>query len=179
MSRYDGIIRISKTRNVKTPTRGTPLASGLDFYVPEDLTVSDMEAMFDKTGHVLEYETGENGFVTQMTIGWGESACIPSGIKALLPHGYCMEFHNKSGIAMKRGLIAGAQLIDADYQGVWHIDLHNTSKIPAVVKAGDKIEQFVMYKTEYPDVLEVPEDELFKNVTSARGEGAFGSTDKK
>jgi hypothetical protein len=86
------------------------LASGLDFYVPEDLTVSDMEAMFDKTGHVLEYEIGENGFVTEMTIGWGESACIPSGIKALLPHGYCMEFHNKSGIAMKRGLIAGAHL---------------------------------------------------------------------
>lgn len=39
------------------------------------------------------------------------------------------------------------------------------------------IAQFVMYKTEYPDVLEVPEDELFKNVASARGEGAFGSTD--
>ena len=68
MSRYDGIIRISKTRNVKTPTRGTPLASGLDFYVPEDLTVSDMEAMFDKTGHVLEYETGENDIPTAILI---------------------------------------------------------------------------------------------------------------
>ena len=64
MSRYDGIIRISKTRNVKTPTRGTPESSGLDFYVPSDLTSADMEAMFDKTGHVLEYETGEDGFVT-------------------------------------------------------------------------------------------------------------------
>ena len=48
MSRYDGIIRISKTRNVKTPTRGTPESSGLDFYVPSDLTSADMEAMFDK-----------------------------------------------------------------------------------------------------------------------------------
>lgn len=175
MSRIDKI-RICKTRMVKTPTRGTPLASGLDFYLPEDLTAFDMEAMFDKTGHVLEYETDANGFVTQMTIGWGESACIPSGIKAKLPDGYCMEFHNKSGVAMKRGLIAGAQLIDADYQGVWHIDLHNTSKIPAVVKAGDKIAQFVMYRTEYPDVEVVPESELFAGVESERGEGAFGST---
>lgn len=172
-------IKISKTRNVKTPTRGTSLASGMDFYVPDDMTVADMEAMFEKTGHRLAYEVGEDGFVTQMTIGWGESACIPSGIKALLPHGYCMEFHNKSGVAMKRGLIAGAQLIDADYQGVWHIDLHNTSKIPAVVKAGDKIAQFVMYRTEYPDVVEVPENELFVGAESERGEGAFGSTDGK
>ena len=71
------------------------------------------------------------------------------------------------------------QLIDADYQGVWHIDLHNTSKIPAVVKAGDKIAQFVMYRTEYPDVEVVPESELFAGVESERGEGAFGSTGEK
>ena len=172
-------IRICKTRNVKTPTRGTSAASGLDCYVPYDMTIADMEAMFDKTGHVLEYETGDDGFVTQMTIGWGESACIPSGIKAELPHGYCMEFHDKSGVAMKRGLIAGAKLIDSDYQGVWHIDLHNVSKIPAVVKAGDKIAQFVMYKTEYPDVEVVPENELFKAGESERGEGAFGSTGER
>lgn len=172
-------IRICKTRNVKTPTRGTPGSSGLDFYVPNDISQADMEAMFDKTGHVLEYELDENGFMSQMIIGWGESACIPSGIKAELPYGWCMEFHDKSGVAMKRGLIAGAKLIDSDYQGVWHIDLHNTSKIPAVVKAGDKIAQFVMYKTEYPEVVEVPENELFKSGESVRGEGAFGSTDKK
>lgn len=172
-------IRICKTRKVKTPTRGTPGSSGLDFYVPDDIVAADMEAMFEKTGHRLAYEVGEDGFVTQMTIGWGESACIPSGIKAELPYGWCMEFHDKSGVAMKRGLIAGAKLIDSDYQGVWHIDLHNTSKIPAVVKAGDKIAQFVMYKTEYPEVVEVPEDELFRGAESARGEGAFGSTGEK
>ena len=173
-------IKICKTRNVKTPTRGTSLASGLDFYVPEDLTPEDMDKMAEKTGHKIEYKVSDwTGFVSEMTIGWGESACIPSGIKARLPDGWCMEFHNKSGVAMKRGLIAGAQLIDCDYQGVWHIDLHNTSKIPAVVKAGDKIAQFVMYKTEYPSVEEVPEEDLFKDAESERGEGAFGSTDKK
>lgn len=31
-------IRICKTRNVKTPTRGTPVAAGLDCYVPFDIT---------------------------------------------------------------------------------------------------------------------------------------------
>lgn len=171
-------IRIFKTRNVKTPARGTSLASGLDFFVPEDLTDADMEAMFGKTGHRLAYRKDPvTGFVTEMTVEWGQSACIPSGVKARLPEGYCMEFHNKSGVACKRGLVAGAQLIDCDYEGVWHIDVHNTSRNPAVISAGDKIAQFVMYRTEYPHVVEAgSEEELFAGSGSERGEGAFGST---
>lgn len=171
-------IQICKTRNVKTPVRGTPVAAGLDFFVPDDLTAEDMETMSGKTGHVLQYKTDDKtGFVTEMTLEWGQSACIPSGIKVRLPHRYCMEFHNKSGIGMKKGLIAGAQLIDEDYQGVWHIDVHNTSRIPAVIKAGDKLAQFVMYKVEYPAVKVVEsEDVLFKDSVSERGSGAFGST---
>ena len=31
-------IRICKTRRVKTPARGTAVAAGLDFFVPESLT---------------------------------------------------------------------------------------------------------------------------------------------
>lgn len=101
-------LEIVKTRNVKTPARGTSVAAGLDFYVPEDLTKDDMISMFDKTGHTLNVDYTEDGYVKNMYLEFGQSACIPSGIKAKLPHGYCMEFHNKSGIAMKRGLIAGA-----------------------------------------------------------------------
>lgn len=173
-------LRIFKTRQVKTPTRGTSMAAGLDFYVPEDLTKDDMTAMFGKIGHELDVKYGEDGYVKEFTVGFGQSACIPSGIKAKLPDGYCMEFHNKSGIAMKRGLLAGAQLIDPDYSGIWHIDVHNVSKNPAVIKAGDKLAQFVMYKVEFPGVVETSsEDELFAGFESERGEGAFGSTDGK
>ena len=46
-------MNIQKTRNVKTPSRGTNLSAGLDFYVPED---------FQET-----------------TIHTGESVLIPSG----------------------------------------------------------------------------------------------------
>lgn len=96
-------------RNVKTPTRGTPVAAGLDFYVPDDLTVDDMKAMFSKTNHVLDFELNTNtGFVTRIIVKPGQSACIPSGIKARIPDGYCMEFHNKSGVACKKSLIAGS-----------------------------------------------------------------------
>lgn len=172
------IIKIVKTRNVKTPVRGTSVAAGLDFFVPESLTKADMDAMFEKTGHVLQYKVNDDGFVTEMTVEWGQSACIPSGIKADIPHGYCMEFHNKSGIGVKKGLLMGAMLIDEDYTGEWHIDVHNTSRNPAVIKAGDKLAQFVMYKVEYP-VAEIvsSEAELFADKqNSARGDGWAGST---
>lgn len=68
-------------------------------------------------------------------------------------------------------------LIDEDYQGIWHIDIHNISKNTAKISAGDKLAQFVMYKVEYP-ITEVVESEdiLFNNTTSERGSGAFGST---
>jgi len=171
-------IQIAKTRNVKTPQRGTSVAAGLDFYVPDDLTEKDMDAMFAKTGCTLSYIVGPDGFVDEMVVGPGQSACIPSGIKAKLPHGYCMEFHNKSGVACKKSLLAGSCLIDEDYEGEWHIDVHNVSgRNNALVKAGDKIAQFVMYKVEYPAVEVVGSaEELFAGSGSERGEGAFGST---
>lgn len=174
-------IQITKTRRVKTPARGTAVAAGLDFFVPEDLTDADMEKMFSKTGHPLEYAIGPDGFVSEFVIKPGQSACIPSGIKARLPHGYCMEFHNKSGVACKKSLLAGSCLIDEDYQGEWHIDVHNVSSVNAAhVFPGDKIAQFVMYKVEYPAVeLVDTEAELFAGAESERGEGAFGSTGTK
>lgn len=301
-------LEMFKVRDVKTPTRGTSVAAGLDFYVPEDLTAEDMAKMAEKTGHELEYRLGENGFVEEMTLDWGQSACIPSGIKANIPHGYCMEFHNKSGIGVKKGLLAGACvtgdtlvetnrgnvradaltkelcevegvlvrswnlaegkyefapccgfraskacacvrvrfddgteiagaedhmvydrdarrwaplkglsalggakvasseplgelpvystnvernanyvtaggivnkncLIDEDYAGEWHIDVHNASRNPAVVRAGDKLAQFVMYRVEYPaPVLAASEEALFAGKETERGEGWAGST---
>ena len=174
-------IKICKTRNVKTPSRGTSVAAGLDFYVPYDLTQTDMENMFNKTGSIVNYNLNDDGYVTEMSVGPGQSVCIPSGIKAKIPDGYCMEFHNKSGIACKKSLLCGAQLIDQDYTGEWHIDVHNVSGVhSAIIKAGDKIAQFVMYKVEYPtvDVIE-SEELLFVDFKTERGDGAFGSTGEK
>lgn len=78
------------------------------------------------------------------------------------------------------GIINKNCLIDEDYQGIWHIDIHNVSKNTAKISAGDKLAQFVMYKVEYPitEVIE-SEDILFNNTVSERGDGAFGSTGTK
>lgn len=105
-------IKMTKVRAVKTPVRGTSVAAGLDFFVPEDLTAEDMSNMFDKTNHVLDFTIDETGHVTKMTVKPGQSACIPTGVKAKIPDGYCMVFQNKSGIACKKSLLAGSCVID-------------------------------------------------------------------
>jgi hypothetical protein len=64
-------IKICKTRNVKTPSRGTPVAAGLDFYIPYDLTQTDMENMFNKTGSTVNYSLNDDGYVTEMVVGPG------------------------------------------------------------------------------------------------------------
>jgi len=106
---------------------------------------------------------------------------IPAGIHVNLPKGVFLNAANKSGIASKRGLIVGASLIDQDYQGEIHINLINTTNETVILKAGEKIVQFVPYFQ--PQMNEVTEfnskDELYKDTTSERGEGGFGSSGEK
>lgn len=88
-------MKIVKVRNVKTPTRGTGLSAGLDFYIPDDFEAKQI---------------------------WpGESINIPSGIKARIPRGCALIMFNKSGIATKYQLQVGACVVDEDYQGEIHL----------------------------------------------------------
>ena len=90
-------MQIAKIRNVKTPTRGTNGSAGIDFYVPDDYPDS------------------------LCTIPPGDRFFIPSGIKANVPEGYALIAMNKSGVALKKGLMVGACVVDSDYQGEIHL----------------------------------------------------------
>ena len=146
-------MKVQRIRDVKLPTRGTPLSAGLDFYVPNNV-------LFNDTGICLKP---------------GDSVVIPSGIKVEVPKGYALIGFNKSGIAVKRHLYVGACVIDEDYQGEVHIHLTNVGKEASYIFPGDKIAQFVLVPVLYADIEEV--DELHK-VPTERGTGAFGSTDE-
>ena len=139
---------MSKTREVKTPTRGTPGSAGLDFYVPEGISAS---------------------------ISPGCDACIPSGIRVNVPKGYAFVAHNKSGVALKKKLTVGACVVDEDYQGEIHLHLINSGTETVAFEGGEKIIQFLLVPVKYPDVQIVPDKELFYSTTS-RGAGGFGST---
>lgn len=142
-------IRYAKIRDVKSILRAHPTDAGIDFFIPEDFPVT--------------------------TIQPGESVLIPSGIKVHFDHGWALVANNKSGIASKKGLLVGAQVIDSSYQGEVHINLHNVGLNPQTIGPGEKIVQFVMYNIGLPTPEEVPLDELYSE-KSDRGEGGFGST---
>ena len=141
-------IRISKVREVKTPTRGTPGSAGLDFYIPDGMSAAVLP---------------------------GSDTCIPSGIRVDVPKGYAFVAHNKSGVALNKKLTVGACVVDEDYQGEIHLHLFNNNHEVVKLEGGEKIVQFLLLSVKYPGVEVVPDKELFYSVTT-RGAGGFGST---
>ena len=144
-------LKIFKTKDVKTPSRGTPKSAGIDFYVPHDFTSVSL-----RPSHTI---------------------LIPSGIKARIPEGYALVANNKSGVATKLGIIVGASVVDEDYTGEIHIHLLNVGTQVVNIHPGQKIIQFILEKQEYLSV-EVAESEeiLFSDLNTERGDGGFGST---
>ena len=159
-------MRYSKVRDVKSPTRGTGKAAGIDFFVPN----------FEKA----------------ICVQPGNDVLIPSGIKAEIPEGYMLMAADKSGVvtskwacigagrkpkaeAFDSSVIVGAKIVDEDYQGEIHIHLVNVGNAPVSIEPGSKIAQFILVPVSYEGLEEVPEKELFTR-SSDRGEGALGST---
>lgn len=140
-------MKFSKTKEVKTPTRGTFNSAGLDFYIPVG---------FSQVVHA------------------GESALIPTGIKVNIPDGNMLQVCNKSGRACK-GLLVGAEIVDSDYQGEMHMNVWNVSKASIILNAGEKLVQMILVPILLPVLKEVKEYELFNELTG-RGLGGFGST---
>ena len=147
-------MKIAKIRNVKTPRRGTEGSAGIDFFVPDDYPNS-----------LRRVEPGERFF-------------IPSGIKANVPAGYALIAMNKSGVALKKGLMVGACVVDSDYQGEIHLHLVNTSNKAVTIEPGEKLTQFLLIPVDHSLVEVVDPNDLFEDETE-RGAGGFGSTGVK
>lgn len=158
-------MKITKIREVKTPTRGTECSAGLDFYVPK-------------------------GFTARLTSG--TDILVPSGIRAEVPRGYALIAMNRSSVATstdamrrvgltpkgntpKGTLVVGACVVDEDYQGEIYIHLINVGRSIEVIHPGMKIAQFVLTPVSYEGVEIVDEEGLFNQATE-RGKGGFGST---
>jgi len=142
-------LRFAKVRDVKSPLRAHATDAGIDFFIPNDSESYNIKP--------------------------GESVLIPSGIKVHFDHGWALVANNKSGIASKKQLLVGAQVIDSSYQGEVHINLHNVGNNEVVISPGDKIVQFIMYNIGLPTPEEVSLEDLYNDI-SDRGEGGFGST---
>ena len=149
-------VKMTKTRNTTLPTRANSGAdAGIDFYVPNDFAATVLKP--------------------------GESVKIPAGIKVEVPVGYALIFFNKSGVAAKKSLIVGACVIDSGYAGEVHINMINAGTENQIISPGDKIVQGILIPVVCFETIEVPEEELYRDIHVAgnRGSGGFGSTGVK
>lgn len=71
-------------------------------------------------------------------------------------------------------------IIDSDYEGEIHINIHNVGNTSVAISAGEKIIQAIIYKIELAAPLECASLEaLYSGKNSVRGTGGFGSTGTK
>ena len=129
--------------NAKLPVRSTSDSAGYDLYSPV------------------------NGIILP-----GRQVLIKTGVKMIIPHGWCGQIWPRSGLAFENRIDKRAGLIDSDYRGEIGVILVNESEDTTFVfKEGDRIAQLVLVRhgsmtVEMVDSLE----------ESERGEGGFGST---
>lgn len=104
----------------------------------------------------------------------GERHVFWIGLASEIPEGYFVMIKPRSGLAVKRGIDVLAGVIDSGYRGEWGVVLINLGSKPFEFKKGDKIAQGILFKYEKPEIQEAK-----KLKSSQRGEGGFGSSDKK
>lgn len=164
--------------DVKAPIRDAGNA-GVDFFIPNynETFMKAFEVKNVKDNAFICTNAEGKAVVRIMPHG---RANIPSGIRSYISSNVALEAQNKSGIASKYGLVYGASVVDANYQGIIHISLINTTDQSVDLPLGMKAVQFI------PRLIDVSSIEVVDNVSieefykgfefSNRGEGAFGST---
>ena len=178
----DDYFCICKIRKVKTPSRGTPKSAGLDFFIPEDLSLEEMSELNKgiSSGATFACEEPKNrNTVTSISLAPGKSVLIPAGVKVKVPNGYSLIFFNKSGVGSRKKLDVLASVVDQDYQGEVHLSVVNNGFETQVLTAGQKLVQGLLIPVFYAEVKEYKTlEEMYLGSSSQRGEGGFGSTGK-
>ena len=145
-------LKFVKTRLVNLPTTAHPEDAGIDFYLPDDLIKTDIK------------KSGPNSII------------LPSGLKVIIPQGYYLKIHNKSGISTKYNCTIGACIVDCGYTGEIFFHLINVSKNS--IKPGIKIVQATLEKINSCKILEATEsDFIIYEMDSKRKNRCLGSTD--
>ena len=172
-------LRYNRVRNVRPLTRANEGDAGLDFYVPRDLTLSEINAKNPKSDLTIGLNP-VNSRITKITLAPHSRILIPSGIRVLIePRNSMLQANNKSGVSTKKGLIFTAQVVDSPYTGEIHIGVVNTSDSPVDILADEKLIQFIhvpIFLTEPEEIQEI----LYESeaeIWGTRGDKGFGSSD--
>lgn len=99
---------------------------------------------------------------------------IPVGVAVALPDGYEGAIRGRSGLWFNHRVQGFNGTIDADYRGEIKVSLINFGQKEYEVKLGERVGQMIVSKVERADF------QLYAYLgETERGQGGFGSTDKK
>jgi dUTPase len=187
------MVKFLKTRDVKSPERKLGNV-GFDFFIPNFNEVFERD--FKAKNPTLNIEKPDATHADYyIRIPPHVAINVPSGIHSFLAPDEALIASNKSGIAIKKNLIRGAELIDPNYQGEIHLHLINVSNDFKEVMLGDKLVQFIPFKFDNETeitvegpmrTLDLPHDDFDAKILSNefytnfgfsnRGAGMAGST---
>lgn len=107
---------------------------------------------------------------TDFSIFPHDSEEIDTGIHIQIPRGYVGFLKSKSGLNIRRSVLSGEGVIDADYTGSIVVKCYNHSDYSETFCRGDKVTQLV--------IIPIPEVEMVEGEMddTERGTGGFGST---
>jgi len=107
-----------------------------------------------------------------------ERKLIPTGLFLELPEDAEAQIRPRSGLSLKKGIVAILGTIDADYQGEVGIIVMNLSYNSFVIEGGERLAQIVLngqtglFQGDWNEVEEFSRE-------SERGVGGFGHTGRK
>lgn len=138
----------------------------------------------ESTNEDPEYATdGSSGFDLRanlnkpVTLGVGERALIPTGLRFQLPPNFEIQVRPRSGLAYKKGVtvLNSPGTVDADYRGDIGVILINHGSEPFVVEHGERIAQAVIGTVMAKAIVNLNKVDSIDDDTE-RGAGGFGHT---
>ncbi len=154
--------------DVELPSRATSGSAGYDvraYLMERTIRVSDGAGQTDRPA-------------TRSDAGWSveldanETALIPLGFRARLPHGMEAQVRPRSGLAFKHSLTVpnAPGTIDSDYAEEWMVMIRNDGPVPHRISHGERIAQVIFARYETPAMREGAV------ARSSERSGGFGST---
>jgi len=180
-------MKISKVREVKTPSRGTVQSAGIDFFIPK-FNKQFIDDFYNANNTI------EDSIKIPLPIGVktislgkleikGDKIIIPPLKTVKIPLGIHIKFDDnnvfmlkdKSGLSTSTGLKTTAGIIDSDYQGEIVAALFNSTINTVVLTEESKVVQGILIPICIEQIEELEFKDLYLN-KSERGDGGFGST---
>ena len=142
-------------------------------------TGSFEDAAYDLFPFIPMNEDKDTDSLEEIVLFPGERRLIRTGLRAIIPEGYWVKFHERSGLANK-GIHVMGGVIDNAYTGEWRVILYNSDSNPITLPANKAITQFSLEKLTESAVDTITDDAFDKKASNmSRGEKGFGSSDVK